>query len=137
LEQTFVLVKPGAVSRGLVGEILARFERKGLVIRAMKYLRLDRELAEEHYAEHRQKDFFSDLVSSITSGPVAAFVLEGPEAISLVRKMMGTTNPLAADPGTIRGDYGIDIEANIVHGSDGPASAEREITLYFTEEEII
>lgn len=137
MEQTFVLVKPGAVARGLVGEILARFERKGFRIRAMKYLQLDRELAEEHYAEHKDKDFFGDLVSSITSGPVAAFVLEGPEAISVVRKMMGVTNPLAAEPGTIRGDYGLDIEANIVHGSDGAASAAYEIALYFSEDEIV
>ena len=137
MERTFMMVKPGAVARGLVGEILARFERKGFRIRAMKYLQLDRALAEEHYAEHREKDFFKDLVSSITSGPVAAFVLEGPEAISVVRKMMGATNPMAAEPGTIRGDYGLDIEANIVHGSDGPASPDREIGLYFQDEEII
>lgn len=137
MERTFVMVKPGAVARGLVGEVLARFERKGFRIRAMKYLQLDRALAEEHYAEHREKDFFKDLVSSITSGPVAAFVLEGPEAISVVRKMMGATNPMAAEPGTIRGDYGLDIEANIVHGSDGSASADREISLYFQDEEII
>ncbi len=137
MERTFVLVKPGAVARGLVGEILARFERKGFRIKAMKFLRVDRDLAMEHYAEHREKDFFSDLVASITSGPVAAFVLEGPEAISVVRKMMGVTNPMAADSGTIRGDYGLDIEANIVHGSDAPESAEREIALYFSESEIV
>jgi len=137
LERTFVLVKPGAVARGLVGEVLARFERKGFRIKAMKYLQVDRDLAMDHYAEHKEKDFFSDLVSSITSGPVAAFVLEGPEAISVVRKMMGVTNPVAAEPGTIRGDFGLDIEANIVHGSDGPESAEREIALYFTEAEIV
>jgi nucleoside-diphosphate kinase len=137
LERTFVLVKPGAVARGLVGEVMARFERKGFRIKAMKFLQVDRELATEHYAEHREKDFFSDLVNSITSGPVAAFVLDGPEAISVVRKMMGATNPMAAEPGTIRGDYGLDIEANIVHGSDGPESAEREIALYFSEDEII
>ena len=136
MERTFVLIKPGAVARGLVGEILARFERRGFRIRAMKFLRLDRPLAEEHYAEHREKDFFGGLVASITSGPVAAFVLEGPEAISVVRKMMGVTNPMAADSGTIRGDYGLDIEANIVHGSDAPESAEREIALYFSESEI-
>jgi len=137
LERTFMLVKPGAVARGLVGEVLVRFERRGFRIRAMKFLQVDRELASEHYAEHREKDFFSDLVSSITSGPVAAFVLEGPEAISVVRKMIGVTNPLAAEPGTIRGDFGLDIEANIVHGSDGPESAEREIGLYFSEDEIV
>lgn len=137
MERTFVLVKPGAVARGLSGEIIARFERRGFRIRAMKFLKLDRGLAEEHYAEHREKDFFGDLVSSITSGPVVAFVLEGPEAISVVRRMMGGTNPLAADPGTIRGDYGLDIEANIVHGSDGPESAAREIALYFDDSEIV
>jgi len=137
VERTFVLVKPGAVARGLSGEIIARFERRGFRIRAMKFLKLDRGLAEEHYAEHREKDFFGDLVSSITSGPVVAFVLEGPEAISVVRRMMGGTNPLAADPGTIRGDYGLDIEANIVHGSDGPESAAREIALYFDDSEIV
>jgi len=132
-----MLVKPGAVGRGLVGDVLARFEHRGFRIRAMKFLKIDRELASEHYAEHREKEFFSDLVSSITSGPVAAFVLEGPEAISVVRKMMGGTNPLAAEPGTIRGDFGLDIEANIVHGSDGPESAEREIALYFSGDEIV
>lgn len=137
MERTFVLVKPGAVARGLVGEILSRFEHRGFRIRAMKYLRLDRDLAERHYAEHKEKDFFGDLVGSITSGPVAAFVLEGPEAISVVRKMMGVTNPLAAEPGTIRGDYALDLEANVVHGSDGPESAEREISLYFDESEIV
>jgi len=132
-----MLVKPGAVVRGLVGEILARFEHKGFRIKAMKFVQVDRTLATEHYVEHQEKDFFNDLVSSITSGPVAAFVLEGPEAISVVRKMMGVTNPMAADPGTIRGDYGLDIEANIVHGSDGPESAEREIALYFSADEIV
>ena len=137
MERTFVLVKPGGVGRGLVGEVLGRFERRGFRIRAMKFLKVDRELASEHYAEHREKDFFADLVSSITSGPVAAFVLEGPEAISVIRKMMGVTNPLAAEPGTIRGDFGLDIEANIVHGSDGPESAAREIALYFSEDELV
>ncbi|MFA5809293.1 MAG: nucleoside-diphosphate kinase [Thermoleophilia bacterium] len=137
MERTFVMVKPGAVARGLVGEIIARFEHRGFRIRAMKFMQLDRGFAEEHYSEHREKDFFGGLVSSITSGPVAAFVLEGPEAISVVRRMMGGTNPLAAEPGTIRGDYGLDIEANIVHGSDGAASAEREIGLYFKESEIV
>jgi nucleoside-diphosphate kinase len=136
LERTFVLVKPGAVSRGLVGEVLSRFERRGFRIRAMKMLIVDTELAADHYAEHKEKDFFGELVGSITSGPVVAMVLEGPEAISVVRKMMGSTNPLAAEPGTIRGDYGLEIVANIVHGSDGPESAEREISLYFREGEL-
>ncbi len=137
MEQTLVLIKPGAVGRGLVGEILARFERRGLRIRAMKYLLVDREMAERHYDEHREKDFFGELVASITSRPVVAFVLEGPEAIAVVRKMMGSTNPLAAEPGTIRGDFGLEILANVVHGSDGAASAEREIGLYFRPEEIL
>ncbi|MCL4309501.1 MAG: nucleoside-diphosphate kinase [Actinomycetota bacterium] len=137
LERTFVLIKPGAVARGLVGAVLARFETRGFRIRAMKYLQVTRELAEQHYEEHREKDFFGELVSSITSGPVAAFVLEGPEAIAVVRKMMGSTNPMAAEPGTIRGDFGLEIVANVVHGSDSPASAEREIKLYFSESEII
>ncbi len=136
MERTFVLVKPGAVKRGLVGEVIARFERRGFRICAMKMLVVDTELAAEHYAEHREKDFFGELVGSITSGPVVAFILEGPEAIAAVRKMMGSTNPLAAEPGTIRGDYGLEIVANIVHGSDGPESADREIDLYFSEGEI-
>ena len=137
MERTFVLIKPGAVVRGLVGTVLARFEARGFRIRAMKYLQVSRELAEQHYEEHREKDFFGELVSSITSGPVAAFVLEGPEAIAVVRKMMGSTNPMAAEPGTIRGDYGLEIVANVVHGSDGSASAEREIGLYFSDNEIV
>ena len=137
MERTFVLIKPGAVARGLVGTVLARFETRGFRIRAMRYLRVTRELAEQHYEEHREKDFFAELVSSITSGPVAAFVLEGPEAIAVVRRMMGSTNPMAAEPGTIRGDFGLEIVANVVHGSDGPASAEREIKLYFSDEEIV
>jgi len=131
------MVKPGAVARGLVGEILSRFERRGFRIRAMKFLQVDRELAEKHYAEHKEKDFFGELVNSITSGPVAAFVLEGPEVIAVVRKMMGSTNPMAAEPGTIRGDFGLEIVHNIVHGSDSPASAKREIELYFRDEEIV
>lgn len=137
MERTFVLVKPGAVARGLVGEVAGRFERRGFRIRAMKMLLVDTELAAEHYAEHREKDFFGELVGSITSGPVVAFVLEGPEAISVVRKMMGATNPLASEPGTIRGDFATEIVNNIVHGSDGPESAAREIGLYFNEEEIV
>ncbi len=137
MEQTLVLIKPGAVGRGLVGELLARFERRGLRIRALKFLLVDREMAERHYDEHREKDFFGELVASITSGPVVAFVLEGPEAIAVVRKMMGSTNPMAAEPGTIRGDYSLEILANVVHGSDGAASAEREIGLYFRPQEIV
>lgn len=137
MEKTFILIKPGAVGRGLMGEVIGRFERRGLRFRAMKMLLVDNELAGDHYDEHRQKDFFDELVSSITSGPVLAAVLEGPEAITVVRKMMGATNPMAAEPGTIRGDFGLEIVANIVHGSDSPASAEREIALYFSEDELV
>lgn len=136
MERTFVLIKPGAVRRGIAGEVIARFERRGFSIRAMKMLQVDLELAAEHYAEHREKDFFDELVGSITSGPVIAFVLEGHEAIAAVRKTMGSTNPLAAEPGTIRGDYALEIVDNIVHGSDGPDSARREIDLYFNEGEL-
>lgn len=137
MEKTFILIKPGAVSRGLIGVVIGRFETRGLRFRAMKMLTVDLELAAEHYAEHREKDFFGELTGSITSGPVLAAVIEGPEAITVVRKMMGSTNPMAAEPGTIRGDYGLEIVANIVHGSDSPESAAREIALYFTEEELV
>ncbi|MHB0915426.1 MAG: nucleoside-diphosphate kinase [Thermoleophilia bacterium] len=137
MEKTFILIKPGAVSRGLIGEVIGRFERRGFRVRAMKLLRVDTGLAGSHYDEHREKDFFDELVGSITSGPVLAAVLEGPEAITVVRKMMGSTNPMAAEPGTIRGDFGLEIVANIVHGSDSPASAEREIALYFNEDELV
>lgn len=137
VERTFVMVKPDGVERSLVGEILIRFERRGLRIVAGKFLRVSRELAERHYAEHREKPFFEDLVSFITSGPVFAFVLEGEDAIRVVREMMGRTNPRDASPGTIRGDYALSIEKNLVHGSDSRESAEREIALWFRPEEIV
>lgn len=137
MERTFILIKPGAVNRGLIGEVIGRFEKRGFRFRAMKMLKVDVELAGHHYDEHREKDFFNELVGSITSGPVLAAVIEGPEAISVVRKMMGATNPMAAEPGTIRGDYGLEIVANIVHGSDSPESAGREIALYFEEDELV
>lgn len=137
MERTFILIKPGAVNRGLIGEVIGRFERRGFRFRAMKMLRVDVELAGDHYDEHREKDFFDELVGSITSGAVLAAVVEGPEAITVVRKMMGSTNPMAAEPGTIRGDFGLEIVANIVHGSDSPESAAREIALYFTEDELV
>lgn len=137
MERTFVMVKPGAVARGLVGEVVGRFERKGLSVRAMKMLKLDEGLAGEHYAEHRGKPFFGELITAITSGPVVAFVLEGPQAVAVARRMMGATNPLEAEPGTIRGDFGIEIEANVVHGSDSIQSAAREIGLYFSDNEIV
>ena len=137
MERTFIMVKPNGVERGLVGEIVARFERRGLVLRGMKLLRLSRELAERHYAEHREKPFFEPLLTFITSGPVVAMVWEGPQAISVARAMMGPTNPVDAAPGTIRGDFALDTEKNVVHGSDGPESAAREIELYFDADELV
>ncbi|MEM3396021.1 MAG: nucleoside-diphosphate kinase [Thermoplasmata archaeon] len=136
MERTFVMLKPDAVQRGVCGEIIARFERRGLKIVGMKMLWIKRELAEKHYAEHVGKKFFEGLVSYITSGPVIAMVIEGKNAVKLVRDMMGKTNPQESLPGTIRGDYSIDLGRNIIHGSDSPASAEREIALFFTKEEI-
>jgi nucleoside-diphosphate kinase len=130
-EQTLVLIKPDAVQRKLAGAILARFERRGLEIRAAKLLTVDRALAEEHYAEHNQKPFFGELVDFITSAPTLALVLEGESAISVVRTTMGATNPPEAAPGTIRGDLALAMPDNLVHGSDSPVSAHREIGLWF------
>ncbi|GAB4250606.1 MAG: nucleoside-diphosphate kinase [Thermoleophilia bacterium] len=136
-EKTLVFVKPNGVARGLVGEIVGRFERKGLRLRAGRLMRVSRELAEEHYAEHKGKPFFEDLVSFVTSGPIFAMVLEGESAIRVARDMMGATNPVEAAPGTIRGDFALDIGENVVHGSDGPESARREIALYFSEADFV
>ena len=137
-ERTFVMVKPDGVQRGLVGEIVSRFEDRGLKLVAGKFTRIDRELAEAHYAEHEDKPFFEDLVGFITSGPVFAMVWEGQDAVAQVRRMMGETDPAESDPGTIRGDYGLDLGRNVVHGSDTePGSAEREIDLFFDEEELL
>jgi nucleoside-diphosphate kinase len=132
-EQTLVLVKPDAMERALAGDILARFERRGLTIRAGRVLTVDRSLAEEHYAEHREKPFFDELVSFITSGPTLALVLEGESAISVVRTTMGATNPTDAAPGTIRGDLALAMPDNLVHGSDAPEAAAREIALWFPD----
>ena len=137
VERTLVLVKPDGVERGLVGEVISRFERLGMRIVAMRLLRVDEDLASRHYAEHADKPFYPKLVAFITSGDVVAMVLEGEEAIGLVRKVMGPTNPVDAPPGTIRGDYGVEITRNIVHGSDGPESAAREIALFFREDELV
>lgn len=137
MERTYLMIKPDGVQRGLVGEVITIFEKKGFKIVGLKMLRISRELAERHYGEHKDKPFFKDLVEYITSGPVVAVVIEGKEAVSAVREMMGATDPLKAAPGTIRGRYGIDIGRNVVHGSDSPASAHREITLFFREEELI
>jgi len=130
-ERTLVLIKPDAMSRGLAGEILRRFEARGLEIREAKLLTVDRALAEEHYAEHAEKPFYGELVEFITSGPTLALVLEGEGAITTVRMTMGATNPADAGPGTIRGDLALSMPDNLVHGSDSPESAEREIKLWF------
>jgi nucleoside-diphosphate kinase len=130
-ERTLVLIKPDAVRRGLAGEILRRFELRGLEIREARLLTVDRELAEQHYAEHAEKPFFGELVEFITSGPTLALVLEGEGAIATVRTTMGATNPADAGPGTIRGDLALSMPDNLVHGSDSPESAAREIALWF------
>jgi nucleoside-diphosphate kinase len=134
VEQTLVLVKPDAMARGLAGEILGRFERRGLVVRAARLMRVDRELAERHYEEHREKPFFGELVEFIISGPTLALVVEGESAIPVVRTTMGATNPAEAAPGTIRGDLALAMPDNLVHGSDAPESARREIELWFSDE---
>jgi len=133
MERTLVIAKPDAVRRGLAGEILARVERKSLRIIAGRFFQIDEALAKRHYAEHEGKPFFGDLLSFITSGPVLAFVAEGPQATSVVRTLMGPTNPREAPPGTIRGDYAVEITENLVHGSDSPESAKREIDLFFPD----
>ena len=135
-QRTFVMIKPDAVQRGLVGEILERFERRGIKLVALKLVSVDQELAEKHYGVHRGKPFFEPTVQYITSSPVVAMVLEGPQVIDMVRTMMGKTNPQEAAMGTIRGDYGQFIGRNIVHGSDGPDTAEFEINLWFTPDEL-
>ena len=136
-ERTLVLIKPDAVQRGLAGDILSRFERRGLDVRAAKLLRVDRQLAERHYAEHVEKPFFGELVAFIMSAPTLALVLEGESAILVVRTTMGATNPTAAAPGTIRGDLALAMPNNLVHGSDSPESAEREIELWFAADELV
>jgi nucleoside-diphosphate kinase len=130
-ERTLVLIKPDAMRRGLAGEILRRFEARGLELKEAKLVVVDRKLAEEHYAEHAEKPFYGELVEFITSGPTMAFVLEGEGAIATVRSTMGATNPADAGPGTIRGDLALSMPDNLVHGSDSPESAQREITLWF------
>lgn len=132
-EKTLLIVKPDGVRRGLTGEVLGRVERKGLRINAMHTMRIDRELAEEHYGEHRDKPFFGELVDFICSGDVVVARIEGEQAISVLRTLMGATDPAAASPGTIRGDFGTQIGENIVHGSDSSESAERELKLFFSD----
>ncbi len=137
IDRTFVMVKPDGVQRGLIGEIVSRFEDRGLKLVAGKFVRINDDLAREHYAEHVDKPFFDDLSSFITSGPVFAMVWEGRDAIAQVRTMMGETDPAVSAPGTIRGDYGLDLGRNVIHGSDTEeGSAEREINLFFDDEEL-
>jgi len=133
VERTLILVKPDAFGRQLTGEVIARFERKGLRIAALKRMTVERELAERHYAEHAEKPFFGELVEFITGGPLVAMVLEGREAVVAARQLIGATNPLEAAPGSIRGDYAVDVQTNLVHGSDSGDSAAREVELFFPE----
>ncbi len=133
MERTLILVKPDAFARGLSGEIIARFERKGLAIVALRHMTVDRELAERHYAEHSERPFFGELVEFITSGPIVAMVLEGSNAVKAARQTIGATDPLEAATGSIRGDFATEMGANMVHGSDSPESATREAGLFFPE----
>jgi len=131
MDRTLILVKPDAFARGLTGDVIARFERKGLRIVALRHMRVDEGLAKRHYAEHEGKPFFGELVAFITSGDLVAMVLEGDEAVVAARQVIGATNPLEAAPGSIRGDYAVQIGQNLVHGSDSPESAGREIEIFF------
>ncbi|HEY9861016.1 MAG TPA: nucleoside-diphosphate kinase [Candidatus Obscuribacterales bacterium] len=136
MERTFLAIKPDGVQRKLVGEIIRRFETKGFTLVGLKILNVSRELAEQHYDVHKERPFFAGLVEFITSGPVVAMVWEGEGVVSSARKIIGATNPLAAEPGTIRGDFGVNIGRNLIHGSDAIETAQREIALWFKEEEI-
>jgi nucleoside-diphosphate kinase len=137
MERSLIILKPDTVQRGLAGQVLTRFENKGLKIVGAKFMQISRELAETHYCEHKGKDFFDDVVGYITSGPVIAVVLEGPSAITVIRQMLGVTDGRKAPSGTIRGDFAISTRYNLVHGSDSPESARREINLFFTPEEML
>ncbi len=137
MERTLILVKPDGVQRGLIGEIVGRFERRGLKLVGMKFMQMSRELAEQHYAVHRERPFYNSLVEYITSGPVVAMVWEGKDAIAAARSTMGATNPVAAAPGTIRGDLGMEIGRNLVHGSDSPVNAVKEVNLFFSQAELV
>jgi nucleoside-diphosphate kinase len=136
MEQTLIIIKPDGVQRGLIGEVLARFERRGLKLVGMKLMTIPRDLAERHYSVHQGKPFYAGLVDYITSGPVVVGVLEGPRAISVTRATVGATNPAEAAPGTIRGDFGLEIGFNMIHASDAPDSAVREVSLFFQETEL-
>ncbi|MBD1910651.1 MULTISPECIES: nucleoside-diphosphate kinase [unclassified Leptolyngbya] len=136
MERSFIAIKPDGVQRGLVGEIIRRFEQKGFTLVGLKLLNVSKELAESHYGVHKEKPFFAGLVEFITSGPVVAMVWEGDGVIASARKLIGATNPLNAEPGTIRGDFGANIGRNIIHGSDAPETAAQEIALWFKPEEL-
>ncbi|MBX9995786.1 MULTISPECIES: nucleoside-diphosphate kinase [Priestia] len=136
IQKTFLMVKPDGVQRSIIGEVISRFEKKGFQLVGAKLMHISQELAETHYGEHKEKAFFGELVKFITSGPVFAMVWEGENVISVSRQMVGKTNPQEALPGTIRGDYGLIVDKNIIHGSDSPESAEREISLFFESEEL-
>ncbi|MBY0358130.1 MAG: nucleoside-diphosphate kinase [Candidatus Obscuribacterales bacterium] len=135
--RTFVAIKPDGVQRGLIGEVISRFERRGLKIVGMKLMQVSKELAETHYGEHKGKPFFDGLVSFITSGPIVAMVLEGKDAVTIARNVIGATNPASAAPGTIRADLALEIGRNVVHGSDSPESGKREIGIFFKENELV
>jgi nucleoside-diphosphate kinase len=137
VEKTFLMVKPDGVQRNLVGEVVNRFERKGFKLVGAKLMQITDELASEHYGEHKERPFFGELVDFITSGPVFAMVWEGENVIKTAREMMGKTNPAEAAPGTVRGDYGVTVGKNVIHGSDSPESAEREINLFFDKKELV
>lgn len=137
MERTLIIIKPDAVQRGLIGEIISRFERRGLKVAGLKFVQIDEALAHQHYAVHEGKPFFPGLIRYITSSPVVVMVLEGPRAIEAARATMGATNPVTATPGTIRADYALEIGRNLVHGSDGPETAAREVALFFREEELV
>jgi nucleoside-diphosphate kinase len=137
VERSLILIKPDAVQRSLAGEILGRIERRGFTLRGAKLIQVDRELAEKHYAEHAQKPFYGELVDFITSAPTLALVVEGEGAIATLRTTIGATNPAEAQPGSIRGDLAVAMPDNLVHGSDSPESAEREIALWFTDDELV
>jgi nucleoside-diphosphate kinase len=137
MERSLVLIKPDAIQRGLTGEIISRLEKKGLQLVAMKMIHIDRSMAEKHYAIHKNKPFFTDLVSFITSSPIIAIVFQGDNVVNIIRRSMGETNPADSAPGTIRGDYATSIEHNLIHGSDSPQNATKEIGLFFSNREIL
>lgn len=137
MERTLILVKPDGVQRGLMGEIIGRFERRGLKMAGMKFMQMSQELAEAHYGVHKERPFYNSLVEYITSGPIVAMVWEGNDAVAAARSTIGATNPVAANPGSIRGDFGMEIGRNLVHGSDSPENAVKEVNLFFDASELV